>query len=123
MSLTLDIELCATRTIHHTVVRAVQQQMPAAEQIRKLAEWFKLFGDGTRQAILWALSNSEMCVCDLCCLLGMKQSAISHQLRHLKQARIVRNRREGKVIYYALDDEHIGELLRAGMAHIGETVS
>jgi ArsR family transcriptional regulator len=118
-----QIELCSLRGIHHGVVQAVRRQMPAGGRVRQLAEWFKLFGDGTRLGILWALSLSEMCVCDLCALLDMKQSAVSHQLRHLKQARIVRNRREGKVVYYALDDEHIGELLRAGMAHLGETVS
>jgi ArsR family transcriptional regulator len=83
-----------------------------------LADFFKLFGDGTRIGILWALSESEMCVCDLCALLKMKQPAVSHQLKNLKQSRIVKARRDGKVIYYSLDDDHIRALLDVGMEHI-----
>lgn len=71
-------------------------------------------------AVLWALSEVEMCVCDLCALLKMKQPAVSHQLRNLKQSRIVKSRREGKVVYYSLDDHHIRSLLNLGMEHIEE---
>ncbi|MBT8338946.1 MAG: helix-turn-helix transcriptional regulator [Desulfatitalea sp.] len=94
--------------------------MPEPLVLHELADFFKLFADSTRVSILWALSASEMCVCDLCALLRMKQPAVSHQLRHLKQARAVRARREGKVVYYALDDDHIRSLLSLAMAHAQE---
>ena len=94
--------------------------MPEIVDLYELADFFKLFGDSTRLRILWALSESEMCVCDLCALLQMKQPAVSHQLKNLKQARVVKSRRDGKVIYYALDDEHIRALLDLGMEHIQE---
>jgi len=85
-----------------------------------VADLFKLFGDSTRLGILWALSESEMCVCDLCALLKMKQPAVSHQLKNLKQSRVVKARRDGKVIYYSLDDDHIRRLLNLGMEHVQE---
>ena len=94
--------------------------MPESVELHELADFFKLFGDSTRIAILWALSESEMCVCDLCALLQMKQPAVSHQLKNLKQARIVKSRRDGKVIYYSLDDHHIPMLLKMGMEHAQE---
>jgi ArsR family transcriptional regulator len=94
--------------------------MPDHIKIFDLADLFKLFGDSTRLSILWALSESEMCVCDLCALLKMKQPAVSHQLKNLKQSRIVKYRRDGKVIYYSLDDEHIRDLLNLGMSHVQE---
>jgi ArsR family transcriptional regulator len=79
-----------------------------------------LFSDSTRISILWALSESELCVCDLCALLKMKQPAVSHQLKNLKQARVVKARRDGKVIYYSLDDDHIRQLLNMGTEHLKE---
>ncbi len=94
--------------------------MPAAVALYDLADLFKLFGDSTRVRILWALSESEMCVCDLCALLQMKQPAVSHQLKNLKQSRIVKARRDGKVIYYSLADEHIRQLLTLAMDHVVE---
>lgn len=94
--------------------------MPDPVDMYEVADLFKLFGDHTRIAILWALCQSEMCVCDLCALLKMKQPAVSHQLKNLKQTRVVKARRDGKVIYYSLDDAHIHELLNLGMAHIKE---
>lgn len=115
-----SVETCETIGIHGDVVRFVRTQMPPDRDVGAVADLFKLFGDATRMAILWALSESEMCVCDLCALLRMKQPAISHQLRNLKQARIVRSRREGKVIFYALADHHIRSLLDAGMEHVKE---
>jgi ArsR family transcriptional regulator, lead/cadmium/zinc/bismuth-responsive transcriptional repressor len=114
------IETCAVKGIHHNRIRAVRQAMPDPARLSALADLFKLFGDGTRIGILWALSESEMCVCDLCALLRMKQPAVSHQLKNLKQARVIKARREGKVIYYALDDEHIRNLLNLGMEHVLE---
>ncbi|MGD9212366.1 MAG: metalloregulator ArsR/SmtB family transcription factor [Desulfobacteraceae bacterium] len=115
------LEACITEGIHQEIVRKVQTKMPDAVVLYELADFFKLFSDSTRVSILWALSESEMCVCDICALLHMKQPAVSHQLRNLKQARIVRNRREGKVIYYSLDDEHIRQLLNMAMDHLVET--
>jgi len=112
---------CASKGIHAETVSYVQNRIPESDQLSQLADLFKLFGDGTRIGILWALSESEMCVCDICALLQMKQSAVSHQLKNLKQARIVRNRRDGKVIYYSLDDDHIRKLLNLGMEHVLET--
>jgi len=94
--------------------------MPEAGLLAELSDFYKLFGDGTRLRILAALSIAELCVCDLSALLEMKQPAVSHQLRVLKQGRIVRARREGKVVYYALNDEHIRHVLRVGLEHLGE---
>ena len=111
---------CATKVIHTDIVSYVQKRIPESGKLTQLADIFKLFGDGTRISILWALSESEMCVCDICALLQMKQPAVSHQLKNLKQARIVKNRRDGKVIYYSLDDEHIRKLLNLGMEHVKE---
>ena len=114
------IETCITKGIHRDTIRAVDKNMPDPVALYELADLFKLFGDSTRIGILWALSESEMCVCDLCALLKMKQPAVSHQLKNLKQSRVVKSRREGKIVYYSLDDEHIRELLNMGMAHIQE---
>jgi ArsR family transcriptional regulator len=96
--------------------------MPSEEVLDGLAEFFKLFSDKTRVSILWALSHSEMCVCDLSMLLKMKQPAISQHLKVLRQMRIVRTRRDGKVIYYTLDDDHIRIVLMYGQEHIEETL-
>lgn len=114
-----DID-CGIRMIHEDIVDRVKRQMPEKELSGGLADFFKLFGDPSRISILWALSKAEMCVCDLCALLGMKQSAVSHQLKILKHSRIVKNRRDGKVIYYTLDDDHIEGVLKLGMSHILE---
>ncbi len=111
---------CITKGIHIEVVNDVKNRLPDEAYLDHLADLFKLFGDGTRLRILWALSESEMCVCDLCALLQMKQPAVSHQLKNLKQARIVKSRRDGKVIYYSLDDDHMRKLLNLGMEHIQE---
>jgi ArsR family transcriptional regulator len=94
--------------------------MPSETALDGLAEFFKLFSDKTRVGILWALSLSEMCVCDLAMLLKMKQPAISQHLKNLRQMRIVRTRRDGKVIYYTLDDNHIRAMLETGLQHIDE---
>jgi ArsR family transcriptional regulator len=94
--------------------------MPDPIALYDVADLFKLFSDSTRLGILWALSESEMCVCDLCALLKMKQPAVSHQLKNLKQSRVVKARRDGKVIYYSLDDDHIRRLLNLGMEHVQE---
>jgi len=111
---------CDCEVIHEDVVNKVREKMPQEETLYDLAELFKMFGDSTRIRILWALDEAEMCVCDIAALLNMTQSAISHQLRILKQAKLVRNRKEGKVVYYSLDDEHVRLIFDQGLAHISE---
>ena len=94
--------------------------MPGEEELYDLAELFRIFGDSTRIRILYALFEAEMCVCDIAQLLGMTQSAISHQLRSLKNARLVKARREGKTVFYALADDHVKTIIGQGMDHILE---
>ena len=114
------IETCITKGIHRDTIRSVNKNMPDPVALYELADLFKLFGDSTRIGILWALSESEMCVCDLCALLKMKQPAVSHQLKNLKQSRVVKARRDGKIVFYSLEDEHIRRLLNLGMEHVRE---
>lgn len=111
---------CEVNILHEDVVNRVKEKMIDDEQLYDLAELFKVFGDSTRVKLLWALDTSEMCVCDLAALLGMTVSAVSHQLRILKQARLVRFRKEGKTIFYSLDDEHVSMIFELGLAHIME---
>jgi len=115
------LETCEIQGIHSDIIHFVQNKLPDSGTLSELADIFKLFSDSTRIGILWALSESEMCVCDLCALLKMKQPAVSHQLKNLKLARIVKARRDGKVIYYSLDDDHIRKMLDFGMEHIQES--
>jgi ArsR family transcriptional regulator len=115
-----DIFKCDCTVIHEDVLSAVRLKMPEEENLFGLSELFKVFGDSTRIRILWALTEAEMCVCDITALLGMTQSAISHQLKVLKQARLVRYRKEGKIVYYSLDDEHIRQIFDQGLTHIKE---
>ena len=113
-------ESCSCNVIHKEVVENVKNKLPKEETLYDLAELFKVFGDSTRIKIICSLFESEMCVCDLSVLLDISQSAISHQLRVLKSARLVKFRRAGKVIYYSLDDEHIKQIFDAGLHHITE---
>ena len=105
---------------HEDVVKRVLESQPAEEVLYDLAELFKVFGDSTRIRILYVLFESEMCVCDIAQILNMSQSAISHQLRVLKQMKLVKNRREGKTIFYSLADDHITMILSQGIEHIEE---
>ena len=114
------VESCSCNIIHKDVVAEVKDKLPQEEILYDLAELFKVFGDSTRIKIICSLFESEMCVCDLSALLNIRQSAISHQLRVLKSARLVKFRRAGKVIYYSLDDEHIKQIFDAGLHHITE---
>ena len=114
------VESCSCNIIHKDVVEEVKDKLPQEEILYDLAELFKVFGDSTRIKIICSLFESEMCVCDLSALLNISQSAISHQLRVLKSARLVKFRRAGKVIYYSLDDEHIKQIFDAGLHHITE---
>jgi len=115
-----QIERCDCDVIHEDIVNQVKTKMPQEEDLYDLAELFKVFGDSTRIKILWALDEAEMCVCDIAVLLNMTQSAISHQLRVLKQAKLVKCRKEGKIVYYSLDDEHVRQIFDQGMIHINE---
>lgn len=115
-----EFDRCDCSVIHEDVVNNVKKKMPPEENLYDLAELFKVFGDTTRIKILWALDEAEMCVCDLAALLNMTQSAISHQLRILRQARLVKYRKEGKIVYYSLDDEHVKHIFDQGLIHINE---
>ena len=116
----VDIENCEVNTIHEEVVKEVCGNMPDDEVVMDLADTFKVFSDFTRIKILLALLNHEMCVCDISALLGMTKSAVSHQLRVLKQANLVKNRRDGKVVYYSIADEHVETIISNGMEHVLE---
>ena len=105
---------------HEAIIKWVETQMPKEESLYDLAELFRIFGDTTRIRILYALSKNELCVCAVAELLNMQHSAISHQLRVLKQARLVNCRREGKTVYYSLADSHVGTIISQGMEHISE---
>jgi ArsR family transcriptional regulator len=113
-------EGCVSTVIHSGVIKTVSQRLPKRSTINEVSEIFKLFADGSRLSIVWALNESEMCVCDLCALLKMKQSAVSHQLKKLKMSQVVKTRRDGKVIYYSLNDSHITTILDMGLEHISE---
>lgn len=114
------VETCGFLCVHENVVAQVQRNFPAEDSLMKLADLFKVFGDGTRVRILYVLLTAEVCVCDLAKLLGMTQSAVSHQLRILKQAQLIKARRSGKTIFYSLADDHVATLLRQGMEHVCE---
>ncbi|MCI8639042.1 MAG: helix-turn-helix transcriptional regulator [Coprococcus sp.] len=115
-----ECEVCEVPHIHEELIRKASGHMPDAEVLKELADFFKVFGDTTRIRILCVLFQSEMCVCDLAEVLGMTQSAISHQLRVLKQMKLVKNRREGKTVFYSLADSHIQTIMDQGMEHISE---
>ena len=110
---------CETVEVHEDLLRIVEQTMPEETELYDLAELFKVFGDSTRIRILFVLS-SEVCVCDLARVLNMTQSAISHQLRILKQNKLVKSRREGKSIFYSLADGHVSTIIAQGRDHIEE---
>ena len=107
-------------SVTEDIVKKIDEKMPPEEELQDLADFFKVFGDATRLKILNVLLCSEMCVYDIATVLGMSQSAISHQLRVLKQMDLVKNRREGKTIFYALADDHISTILSQGLDHIEE---
>lgn len=115
-----EAEQCEVVHVHQELVEQVNETMPDEEILYDLAELFKIFGDSTRIRILYALFESEMCVCDIAQLLGMTQSAISHQLRCLKQSKLVKYRREGKTVFYSLADAHVRTIFDQGMEHIME---
>ena len=114
------VETCEEKTIHPEQVDSVVKDLPPDEMLFDLAELFKIFGDSTRIKILYVLFEAELCVCDIAAVLGMSQSAISHQLRTIKHARLVKNRREGKTIYYSLADDHVKTIIGMAIEHLEE---
>lgn len=120
MKNTNKVIVCDCDVIHAETVDKVREQMPEDETLYDLADFFKVFGDSTRIKILWALDRAEMCVCDLAVLLNMTKSAISHQLKTLRQEKLVKYRREGKTVLYSLQDEHVKNILEIGLEHIEE---
>ncbi len=112
--------ICDCEVIHGEVVNEVRLKMPVEEQLYNLADFFKVLGDSTRVKLMWALDEQELCVCDLAVLLNMTKSAISHQLRALREARLVKFRKEGKVVYYSLADDHVKQIFEKGYEHINE---
>lgn len=114
------IQNCGGEHHHNEVIEKISVNMPDEGTLCDLAEFFKVFADSTRIKILYALSTGELCVCDIWQSLGLTQSAVSHQLRILKQMRLVKYRKEGKTIYYSLDDNHIQSILNGGLEHVME---
>ena len=115
-----DIETCDTFQPHTELVKRVREKMPDADELYDLAELFKVFGDSTRIRILYALFEDDICVCDIAEALNMTQSAISHQLKILKQSRLVKSRREGRQVFYYLADDHVRTIIGQGREHIEE---
>lgn len=115
-----DVECCDTFQTHEELLKLVNEQMPDEDELYDLAELFKVFGDSTRIRILYVLFEAEVCVCDLAETLNMTQSAISHQLKILKQSRLVKGRREGKSVFYSLADSHVRTIIAQGREHIVE---
>jgi len=120
MNIENGAEKCDFLCVHKDIVAKVLSHMPEETQLYDLAELFKVFGDSTRIKILYVLFQSEMCVCDIAQLLNMGQSAISHQLRVLKQAKLVKSRRDGKTMFYSLADSHVRAIIDQGFEHIEE---
>lgn len=115
-----NIDLCEASEIHTDLLQTVREKMPPEETLYDLAELFKIFGDSTRIRILFVLFEAEVCVCDLAEALGMTSSAVSHQLRILKQASLVKSRRAGKSVFYSLADSHVRTIIDQGFEHIEE---
>ena len=115
-----EVERCACVHVHEEALEEVLDEMPNDETLYDLAELFKVFGDSTRVKILYALFEAELCVCDISKLLGLTQSAVSHQLRVLKNSRLVKFRKDGKTVFYSLADDHVRKIIAQGMDHICE---
>ncbi len=115
-----DVECCECSEIHEDLLKIVNEKMPEEDELYDLAELFKVFGDSTRIRILFVLFEAEVCVCDLAEALNMTQSAISHQLKILKQSKLVKSRREGKSVFYSLADGHVRTIIAQGREHIEE---
>lgn len=111
---------CEVLEVHQEAVKKLEEELPPEELLYDLAELFKVFGDSTRIKILYALFEAELCVCDIAQALGMTQTTVSHQLRVLKANKLVKFRKEGKNVFYSLDDDHVRRIIDQGMEHLGE---
>ncbi len=116
----VDIDRCQIRVVHMNRIAKALSEAPPDDEIEHLALIYNLLGNPTRLKIVMALKSGEMCVCDLAAFIGLSESAVSHQLRRLKDMALVRKRRAGKILYYTLDDEHVSDLLEIGLEHIRE---
>ena len=120
MPIEQEVERCEYMYVHQDVVNKVTQDMPQDETLYDLAELFKVFGDSTRIKILYALFEAELCVCDIAQLLSVSQTAVSHQLRVLKNNKLVKFRKEGKNVFYSLADDHVRRIIDQGIEHVEE---
>ena len=111
---------CDCDCVHSEIVEKTRKNFPKDELLGDLSDFFKVIGDGTRIKILWALDSNEMCVCDIANLLNMTKSAVSHQLRGLREANLVKFRKSGKEVFYSLSDNHVKEIFEQGLIHIQE---
>ncbi|PRR84030.1 ArsR/SmtB family transcription factor [Clostridium luticellarii] len=118
-----NIEVCDVNIIHDNVVNMVKKNITDDISISDMAEFFKVLNDPTRLKIINALMLSEMCVCDICAVLNMSQPAVSHHLKVLKQSKLVKYRRNGKIVYYSLDDKHIKPIFNQCLAHVNEKLT
>ena len=116
-----EMEFCESFLVHEDKVDLVENRMPPEDEMADMAELFKVFGDSTRIKILYILSQTELCVCDMARLLGLTQPAVSYQLKVLKQAKLVKNRREGKTVFYYLADEHVETIIGMAKEHLEES--
>lgn len=114
------VNSCDCDSVNEELVKKVKSKLPADEILGDLSDFFKVIGDGTRIRILWALDESEMCVCDIANVLNMTKSAVSHQLRALRDANLVKFRKSGKEVIYSLSDNHVKEIFEQGLVHIQE---
>ena len=115
-----DIETCDVRVVHLDRVARARDEAVSQREVERLALTYKALGDPTRLKMVMALSGGEMCVCDLAAFLGLTESAVSHHLRRLKDLALVKSRREGQILYYSLDDDHVSKILKIGLDHIRE---
>ena len=113
-------DICDCRCIHQSRVATAKEDALPDEENQNMAQLFKAMGDANRLKLLWALEHDEMCVCDIAAFLGITESAVSHQLRMLRQLKLVSNRREGPVLYYRLNDQHMGQLMKIALEHSRE---
>lgn len=113
-------ELCEADIIHEDILNSIKAKMPSENLLYDVAELFKVFGDSTRTRILSGLFEAELCVCDIACLLNMTKSAVSHQLRILRQTKVVKSRKQGKEVFYSLDDDHISKIYKMALEHLAE---
>lgn len=118
--MTTKLDICDCEAIHKEIIDEVKKKFPKQKNLYQLSDFFKVLGDSTRIMIMWALDTSEMCVCDLAVLLNMTKSAISHQLKTLRDANLVKARRDGKLVFYSLADQHVRDIFEKGMDHILE---